>query len=110
VARPSVGAGWPNCSEVTVRGGTLELEHSNAFGKRTVVKFVGDEGGAYGKIKLATGVSQRVRSIVVDGVKLPAGTYGADGSGAKYERSDLFADDGDGVIWFTGDATFVFVK
>ena len=97
VARPATNAGWPNCSEVTVRGGTLEIEHSNTFGKQTVVKFE-ETDGAYGKIKLAAGVSQRVGSLWVDGVKLPSGTYGAAGSGAAYARPDLFADGGTGIL------------
>ena len=97
VARPATNAGWPNCSEATVRGGTLEIEHSNTFGKQTVVKFE-ETDGAYGKIKLAAGVSQRVGSLWVDGVKLPSGTYGAAGSGAAYARPDLFADGGTGIL------------
>lgn len=110
VARPAANAGWPNCSSVTIRGGTLEIEHSNALGKQTVVNFVGGEGGAYGKIKLAAGVRQRVDSLWVDGVKLPAGTYGAAGSGATFVRSDLFAAGGTGILNVPGSATVVVFK
>ncbi len=104
VARPATNAGWPNCSEVTVRGGTLEIEHSNTFGKQTVVKFE-ETDGAYGKIKLAAGVSQRVGSLWVDGVKMPVGTYGAAGSGAQFVRADLFDAGGTGVLCVPGSAT-----
>lgn len=104
VARPATNAGWPNCSEVTVRGGTLEIEHSNTFGKQTVVKFE-ETDGAYGKIKLAAGVSQHVDSLWVDGVKMPIGTYGAAGSGAQFVRADLFDAGGTGVLCVPGSAT-----
>jgi hypothetical protein len=92
--RPSANAGWPNCSEVTVKGGVLELEHSTAFGKMVDVRFEKTNGG-YGKIRLASGVSQKVNSLVVDGVRMPSGTYGAVGSGAPCP-SALF--EGTGVL------------
>ncbi len=92
--------GWPNCSEVTVRGGTLEIGHSNVLGKQTVVNFVKTDD-KYGTISLGSGVRQRVRSLNVDGTKQRLGTYGATGSGAKHICDDLFS--GEGVLEVFGD-------
>ena len=98
--RPSKDASWTNCCEVTVRGGTLELEHKNTFGRQVAVKFV-KTGNAYGKIDLADGVSEKVYSLEIDGVDQRRGTYGATGSGAQYVNDTLFA--GGGVLSVVGD-------
>ncbi len=98
--RPSKDASWTNCCEVTVRGGTLELEHKNTFGRQVAVKFV-KTGGVYGKIDLADGVSERVYSLEIDGESQRLGTYGATGSGAKYVNDTLFS--GSGVLSVLGD-------
>ena len=98
--RPSADASWLNCSEVTVRGGTLELEHKDTFGRQVAVKFV-KTGNAYGKIDLADGVSEKVYSLEIDGVDQRRGTYGATGSGARYVNDTLFA--GGGVLSVVGD-------
>ena len=98
--RPGKDASWTNCCEVTVRGGTLELEHKNTFGRQVAVKFV-KTGGVYGKIDLADGVSERVYSLEIDGESQLLGTYGATGSGAKYVNDTLFA--GTGVLSVLGD-------
>lgn len=110
VARPAEDASWVNCSEVTVRGGTLEIEHSGTFGRQTVVAFVQGDDGAYGKIKLASGVSEAVAALVVDGANLEPGTYGAAGSGAAFVRPDLFASGGTGVLVVPGSATVLIVR
>jgi hypothetical protein len=98
--RPSKDASWTNCCEVTVRGGTLELEHKNTFGRQVAVKFV-KTGNAYGKIDLADGVSEKVYSLEIDGESQRLGTYGATGSGAKYVNDTLFS--GGGVLSVVGD-------
>ena len=98
--RPSADASWLNCSEVTVRGGTLELEHKDTFGRQVAVKFV-KTGNAYGKIDLADGVSEKVYSLEIDGEDQRRGTYGATGSGAQYVNDTLFA--GGGVLSVVGD-------
>ena len=98
--RPSVDASWTNCCEVTVRGGTLELEHKNTFGRQVAVKFV-KTGNAYGKINLAEGVSEKVYSLEIDGEAQRRGTYGATGSGAQHVNDTLFA--GGGVLSVVGD-------
>ena len=110
VARPAADAAWPKCSSVTVRGGTLELEHSKTFGRKVIVKFVKKANGTYGKIKLASGVNQSVGAIEVDGVALPCGTYGASGSGAEYERPELFASGGTGVLSVVGNGLRIVVR
>ena len=102
--RPGKDASWTNCCAVTVRGGTLELEHSKTFGPQTVVKFV-KTSNAYGKIKLADGVKQRVYALEIDGEKQHVGTYGATGSGAQYVNDTLFAAGGTGVLSVVGDSS-----
>ena len=84
---------WTNASEVVMKGGVLEVEHSAAFGTNTVVRFVGT-GGAYGTIDLFPGVKQQVAALEVDGVEMPAGLYGSSATGARYRRDDLFAGTG----------------
>ena len=85
---------------MTVRGGTLELEHKNTFGRQVAVKFV-KTGNAYGKINLASGVSEKVYSLEIDGEAQRRGTYGATGSGAQHVNDTLFA--GGGVLSVVGD-------
>jgi hypothetical protein len=92
--------GWTNATAVVVKGGTLELEHSKVFGPQVVVQFV-QTSSAYGKIKLADGVRQRVYALEIDGEKQREGTYGATGSGARYVNDTLFA--GGGVLSVVGD-------
>ena len=108
--RPAVDASWQNCSEVILRGGTLEIGHSRAFGKETAVKFERGADGSCGKIKLAPGVTQRVKSLAVDGEALPPGTYGAAGSGASVVRTDLFDSAGSGVLSVAGSATILSIR
>ena len=100
--RPSKDASWTNCCAVTVRGGTLELEHSKTFGPQTVVKFV-KTSNAYGKIKLADGVKQCVYALEIDGERQRQGTYGATGSGARYVNDALFAAGSTGVLSVVGE-------
>ncbi|MBO7685937.1 MAG: hypothetical protein J6V72_06120 [Kiritimatiellae bacterium] len=92
--------GWTNATAVVVKGGTLELEHRNVFGPQTVVQFV-KTSNAYGQIKLADGVRQRVFALEIDGVDQSRGTYGATGSGAQHVNDTLFA--GGGVLSVVGD-------
>ena len=92
--------GWTNATAVVVKGGTLELEHSKVFGPQTVVKFV-KTSNAYGKIKLADGVRQRVYALEIDGVDQRRGTYGATGSGAQHVNDTLFT--GGGHLSVVGD-------
>ena len=92
--------GWTNATAVVVKGGTLELEHRNVFGPQTVVQFV-KTSNAYGQIKLADGVRQRVFALEIDGVDQRRGTYGATGSGAQHVNDTLFA--GGGTLSVVGD-------
>lgn len=69
---------WPNASAVVVRKGTLDVQHSEAFGRDTVVKFEGTAG----TIQLDAGVVLKVAGMEVDGVPLPGGTYGGPESSA----------------------------
>ena len=100
VARPAADASWLDCCAVTVRGGTLELEHSETIGRQTAVRFE-KTGGAYGKINLAAGVKQKVFSLEIDGEPQRRGIWGATGSGAKYVNDALFA--GAGTLNVVGD-------
>ena len=70
------------------------------FGPQTVVQFV-KTSNAYGKIKLADGVRQRVYALEIDGVDQRRGTYGATGSGAQHVNDTLFI--GGGHLSVVGD-------
>lgn len=91
---------WPNAKEAVVKGGVLKLEHSQAFGRETNVRFE-KTGSAYGKLELAEGVHQKCFALSIDGVDQARGTYGATGSGAKYVDDTRFA--GTGVLNVLGD-------
>ncbi len=86
---------WTNATDVVMKGGELEVEHSAAFGTNTVVRFV-KTGSAYGKINLFAGVKLPVAALEVDGDKQKMGLYGSSSSAAEYVRDDLFM--GAGVL------------
>ena len=55
----------------------------------------------YGKLRLESGVRQRVRELYVDGVRQSLGTYGSSSaSGAAHHLDSLF--EGDGVLEVAG--------
>ena len=54
---------------------------------------VNDISGS-GKIDLAAGIRQRCAAYFLNGEEMPAGTYGATGSGATYVDDEHFAGAG----------------
>ena len=84
---------------IEIKGGTLVLEHSQALGKKTDVRFV-KMNNAYGKVQLNADVNQMVHDLYVDGVKQPYGTYGSTSSSAQYKDDTRFA--GSGVLNVVG--------
>ena len=90
---------WKKASAAVIKGGTLVLEHSQALGKKTDVRF-DKMNNAYGKMQLNEGVSQMVHDLYVDGVKQPYGTYGSTSSSAQYKDDTRFA--GSGVLNVVG--------
>lgn len=82
-------AAWPNSTNVVVTGGQLHLTHKDTFGKQVNVSISGS-----GKIDLAAGIRQRCAAYFLNGEEMPAGTYGATGSGATYVDDEHFAGAG----------------
>ncbi len=91
---------WPKASAVVVKGGKMVFEHSACVGRKTDVRFV-KMNNTYGKLRLESGVRQRVRELYVDGVRQSLGTYGSSSaSGAAHHLDSLF--EGDGVLEVAG--------
>lgn len=55
-----------------------------------------------GRLQIDAGLNERVKALRLGGEAMPAGTYGASGSGAATVRDDYFA--GAGVLTVTGSA------
>ncbi len=91
----SYDGGWTNATALVVKGGMVELEHSNAIGRDTNVLFE-QKNGAYGKLQLDEGVAQKCYDLYIDGVCQARGTWGATGSGAQHIDDVRFA--GTGVL------------
>ena len=66
---------------VEVTGGTLLVEHKEAFSKDTRLDVAG------GTVEVSAGVTARVGELWIDGVKQRPGTYGGSDSGAKNKLS-----------------------
>ena len=89
---PNEDGGWTNATAVAVRGGTLELEHSKAFGDQVAMELSGS-----GQVKLAHGVRQECATLTLDGEEQRGGTYGGPDSAARHKPKR-----GDGTYWFSG--------
>lgn len=100
---------WRNASAVVVKGGKMVFEHSDSVGRKTDVRFV-KMNNAYGKLRLESGVRQKVRHLYIDGVRQSIGTYGStSASGAATQNDSLF--EGAGVLEVTGLPGFtIYVK
>jgi len=88
---------WPNATQVTVKGGTLKLEHGKVFGRQTDVYLDG------GTLQLEEGVSQRVHALYLDGVKQRLGVWGSAASAAPTAHKHAYLG-GTGLLNVTGDA------
>lgn len=84
--------GWTNATAVVVKGGTLALEHSAAFGDQVAMELSGS-----GKVELASGVRQECATLTLDGEEQRGGTYGGPYSAARHKPQR-----GDGTYWFSG--------
>lgn len=92
---------WTNMTALVIRGGRTVLEHAQAIGRQTDVRFEAKTDGTYGVLELAQGVTQKCRDLYIDGVRQTIGTYGSSESGAQHRPQDsagneLFA--GPGVL------------
>jgi hypothetical protein len=87
---------WRKASAVVIKGGKMVFEHSESVGRRTEVRFC-KMNNAYGKLRLESGVRQKVSNLYVDGVRLRSGTYGSSSAtGAAIHNDTLF--EGEGVL------------
>ncbi len=91
---------WRDASAVVIKGGKMVFEHGESVGRKTDV-FFEMMNGAYGKLRLESGVRQRVHDLFVDGVRQRPGTYGStSATGAANRNDNLF--EGAGVLEVTG--------
>ncbi len=98
---------WRKASAVVVKGGKMVFEHSESVGRRTEVRFF-KMNNAYGKLRLESGVRQKVSNLYVDGVRLRSGTYGSSSAtGAAIHNDTLF--EGPGVLDVLDMKGFYFV-
>jgi hypothetical protein len=100
---------WRNISAVTVNGGKLTIDHSQAFTKKTDLYMDGN-----GIIDLAPNTVQQMQFLYMPNEngeykRLALGSYGSPTSAAKYKLSCLA---GTGIIEIVGDGkgTMVIVK
>lgn len=82
---------WPLATAVAVKGGTLKLEHSLAFGRDVDVSL-----STGGTLELAEGVVFCCRSLAIDGVRQEAGRY--------YDAQSTSQIVGAGRLYVRGDA------
>ena len=106
--RTATGGRWPNASAVVVKGGTLEIEHSKAFGRTTNVFFESNDG-AFGKIRLPSGVCARVCWLYVDGVRRGRGRYGSS-SAPNATATDDAIFEGEGCLNVCGPTCAVILR
>lgn len=91
--------------------GTLVVGCANAVSKTSTIELPGvydrpTDATLHGKIQL--NASTRCAALVVDGRKMPAGTYGSTSSAADNQDDGLFA--GTGVLTVPGTGTFIVVQ
>ena len=95
----------PNVTNVTVAGGTFSLGRPQALAKAVVLEISDDAASI---VDLADGVRQRCSALFVGGRRMPSGTYGAAGSGAKYAGEAVAAHfTGGGILDVSGNFTIV---
>ena len=74
---------------VAVSNGTLAVALAGSLGNPAALAIAGG-----GKVSVADGVTEPVRTLYLDGVLQPGGSYGAVGSGAETESDTFFAGGG----------------
>ncbi|MDD4172978.1 MAG: autotransporter-associated beta strand repeat-containing protein [Kiritimatiellae bacterium] len=110
LAVSSAGTFGPNCTNVTVLGnGTLSLANSAAIADTAVVTMP-EAGVASAKINLSAGVNERVGWLFFGEKMKRAGTYGAVGSGAKYQDDTHFAGAGVLTVRYDHSGTLMFLQ
>ena len=77
------GCVWNGAQVVASGTGTLKIGSGGTFGEKTVFAAEGDAW----TFDIPSGVSQRVSMFLLDGKPQKSGTWGAIGSGAKYESA-----------------------
>jgi autotransporter-associated beta strand protein len=77
------------CTNVVVRAGTLALASSDAISDDAAVRLSGS-----GKVELAAGVTEVVGTLMINGVRQSATTYGSSASGAAVKNDAYFAGSG----------------
>lgn len=106
------GSGTLGTGDVTIAGGAkLRILSADAISDSAVLSVEKNEDGATGTIELGDGVTESVNKLILYGKTAYMGTYGAPGSGARYEIEEVFSGSGilnvlDGAPY----ATFVIVK
>jgi len=102
---------WPNCTNVTVSGGSLTLKNANAFGDLS--RGEREKPKALWNLSSGTTVNLdytgriKCTAVLVDGATTDGGTHGAVGSGADHEYA-FFA--GTGLLYVTRKGTAIFVR
>jgi len=110
LAVAGAGTFGPNCTNVTVLGnGTLSLANSAAIADTAVVTMP-EAGVASAKINLSAGVNERVGWLFFGEKMKRAGTYGAVGSGAKYQDDTHFAGTGVLTVLHDNSGTLMFLQ
>jgi autotransporter-associated beta strand protein len=85
------GSVGPNCTDVTVAGGTLELQNPAALSPNVNVTFPADTTGV---IDIPAGVNVPANTLWFGATQKRAGTWGASGSGAQYVDDTRFTGTG----------------
>lgn len=85
------GSVGPNCTAVTVAGGTLELQNPAALSPDVNVTFPADSTGV---ISIPHGVTVTASTLWFGDAQKRAGTWGASGSGAQYVDDTRFTGAG----------------
>lgn len=92
--RPGAVLGVPLKGYDVDGNGTID-EGETAISRNAVITLV-DNAAGFSKVEIASGADQTCSKLVVGGKTMPAGTYGATGSGAANIDDDHFA--GTGVL------------
>ncbi|OQC18452.1 MAG: hypothetical protein BWX70_03510 [Verrucomicrobia bacterium ADurb.Bin070] len=110
LAVSGAGTFGPNCTNVTVLGnGTLSLANSAAIADTAAVTMP-EAGVASAKINLSAGVNETVGWLFYGEKMKRAGTYGAVGSGAKYQDDTHFAGAGVLTVRYDHSGTLMFLQ
>ena len=100
----SLGTG----SVIVSPGATLALKNSESLANNATVNLL-KAGASYGKVNLATGVVERVGSVVYEGTtyNTPGMSFGSVGSGSTLENNNYFV--GTGKLKITAPITTIVI-